>query len=442
MNKILEKILGFTQNKYLKILTNAFMSIAAVSIAGSLFTLVNSLPIDIWQSFLTDSGLKAILSIPVSITSDLMAVYVVLAMGYTLAKEFGKDAFGAAVISLGAFMLLTPFSETQMIQSETGEIITQFVENVIPISSIGARGIFLAIIAGLGASRLYVFFLDRGWKIKMPDTVPENVAKMFEMMIPGGLVFVVFLAIRWGFSITSYETAQAFIYTILQQPLIAVGGGLAGALVYLTVSKLLWVFGIHGGMVAYSAFAVIYRTVLTENISAFAQGMDAPNPEWAWVTVLADFSVIALTIIMLFRSKSKQYKLLGKLSLPTSLFNITEPVVFGTPLVMNFVMAIPFVLLQPINLLLTVFMNNIGLLAMPTGATINNMIPGPIQMALTNSHWSGLVWGLVLLAINIAAYYPFFRIIDKKAYAIEQENAEEEVENETVDTVQSEAGVA
>lgn len=435
-NKWIQKLISFTQSKYMRILTNAFMSIAAVSIAGSLFVLVKSLPIPIWQDFLTSSGLSEVLSIPVSITSDLMALYVVVAMGYTLAKEFDKDAFGASVIALGAFMILTPFSTNAMIMNEAGEVVPQFVEGVIPIASVGARGIFLAILTGLFASRLYVYFLDKGWKIKMPDSVPANVTKMFEMMIPGGMVFLIFLAVRWLFSITPYETAQTFIYSILQQPLLAIGGGVFGALAYLTVSKLLWIFGIHGGMVAYASFAVIYRAVMTENISAYASGVAVPHPEWAWVTVLADFSILALTLIMLFRSQSKQYKLLGKISLPTSLFMITEPVVFGVPLVMNFTLAIPFVLLQPINLLLTLFMSQIGFLASPTGAAINNMIPGPIQMALTNSHWSGFVWGIILLAINIVAYYPFFKIIDKKAYNTELENEKNQAD------VATEGGVA
>ena len=446
MNNVLQKVIGFTQSKYMRILTNAFMSVAAISIAGSLFMLVKSLPIAPWQSFLTSSGLGDILSIPVSITTDLMAIYIVIAMAYTLAKELKKDAFAAAVIALGAFMILTPFTATTYTPDPaTGEMLIQTTANVIPISSVGAQGIFLAILTGLLASRLYIFFIDRGWKIRMPESVPSNVTKMFEMMIPGGLVFVVFLMVRWGFSVTSFETAQKFIYTILQKPLVSVGGGFWGCMVYLTVAKFLWVFGVHGGMVAYASFSTIMAAVMAENASAFAAGTPCPSPEWAWSTVLADFSILALTIVMLLSAKSKQFKVLSKLSLPTSIFNISEPLVFGTPIVMNPIIAIPFVLLQPINLLLTTFMNNIGFLAMPTGAQINNMIPGPIQMALDNGHWSGFVWGVILLAINVLIYMPFFKILDKKSLLEEQSIvADLEVEEKQVsaDTILPEGASA
>ncbi|OTO77373.1 hypothetical protein A5865_001249 [Enterococcus sp. 12E11_DIV0728] len=417
---ILQKIVGFTESKYMRIMTNGFMSIAAISIAGSLFSLVKSIPIGPWQTFLEASGLGEMLSIPISITSSLMGVYVVLAMAYTLGKEFKKDAFGCAIISLGAFMMLTPFNATTYTMSEAGERVAQYTENVLPLSSLGAQGIFLAIIVGLLASRLYVFFLDRGWKIKMPDTVPPSVSKMFEMMIPGCLVFLIFLVIRGLFEMSSFDTAQNFIYTLLQTPLMSVGGGLVGCMVYLTVGKILWCFGIHGDMVAYASMATIQGAALSANLSAFAVGTACPFPEWAYSSVLMDCSLLGLSIVMLFTAKAEQFKILSKISLPTSLFNITEPLIFGIPMIMNPIMSIPFILLQPINLILTVVVVKFGIIVGPTGATTSTVLPAFLQFGFLSSHWSGFVWGIVLLILDILVWYPFFKIIDKKAYEDEQ----------------------
>ncbi len=423
MNKFLQKIVGFTQSKYMRIITNGFMSVAAISIAGSIFNLLKSIPIPVYQTFLTTSGLGDILSIPVSITSDLMAVYVVLSMAYTLAKEFKENAFAAAVVSLGAFMLLTPFVGTaRSMDPATGEIVTQTMANVVPVSSLGAQGIFLAIIVGLLASRLYIFFIQKGWKIKMPDSVPDSVAKMFEMMIPGGLVFIIFLAVRWGFSLTSFGTAQAFIYSILQQPLMLIAGGTLGCVVYVTVAKFLWIFGVHGGMVAYAALATVIGAAGAANGSAFAAGAAAPYPDWIWANMIMDFSILPLSLVMLFTAKSKQYKTLSKIALPTSIFNISEPLVFGIPLIMNPIMAVPFVLLQPVNMLLTMLVTRIGLVAQATGAGISTQLPTPIMAAFINSHWSGAVWAIVLMALNCVVWYPFFRAVDRKTLAEEQAN--------------------
>lgn len=422
MNNIFNKIVSFTQMKYMRVITNGFMSVAAVSIAGSIFTLIKSLPIIAWQTFLTNSGLGSILSIPVSITSDLMALYIVIAMAVQVSKEFKKDGLSCAVIALGAFMILTPFTATVYNADYTEA--TQ-VSNVISVSALGAQGIFLAIIVGITASRLYIFFDEKGWKIKMPDSVPPNVTKMFEMMIPGGLVFLVYLVIRWGFSLTSFATAQSFIYTILQAPLVNIGGGYAGVFVYCVLSKILWLFGIHGGMVCYSAMASIMGTVGAANAAAFAAGTAAPYPEWGWALVLMDAHVLPLTIAMMMVCKSQQFKTLSKLSLPTSIFNISEPLVFGVPVVMNPIIAIPFIITEIFNVVATLGLSSLGILAAPTGASINNMIPTPIQAMLINSSWTGLVWGILIIVINVVIYLPFVKMLDKKALEDEAAQAAE-----------------
>lgn len=418
-NKILDKIVGFTQMRYMRVLMDGFMSVAAITIAGSIFTLVKSLPIPAWQSFLTSSGFGDILSIPVSVTSDLMAVWIALGMGYAMAKQFDKDKLACALVGLGSFMMLTPF--TGMLYSADYTSATP-VPNVIPVGSLGAQGIFLAMIAAILGARIYAFCIDKNIKIKMPESVPQNVSGMFEMMLPAGLVFLVFLLIRWGFTLTPFGTAQNFIYGILQAPMMSIGGGVAGAVAFLTLSKLLWVFGVHGGMVCYSAMAMVIGTAGAANTAAFAAGTPAPYPEFCWTALLMDFPVLPLGLVMLVFAKSQQYKSLSKIALPTSLFNISEPQVFGIPLVMNPVMAAPFVLLQPINFFLTWGANKIGFLATPTGAGINNFIPTPILGALLNAHWSGAVWVIILIAIDFVIWLPFFKIIDKKA--CEQEAAD------------------
>ena len=421
MDKFLEKVVKFTQTRYMKVLMDGFMGIAAITIAGSLFNLLKSLPIGPWQTFLTNSGVGDLLSIPISITSDMMALYVAVSMGYQLAKSFKKDGFAAALISLGSFMILTPLTASSTsVDPATGEMVVNTVTNALSLSAIGSQGIFLAIIVALLATRLYVFFLDRGWKIKMPDSVPSNVSGMFENMLPGGFVFVIFLVIRYLLGLTSFGTAQNLIYSILQAPLMYVGGGLIGVFVYAIMVKVFWLFGIHGGMVVMSAMYPIMSAAGAANQSAFAAGAAAPYPEWTYVgTVCAGVGLLALNLLM-FTAKSQQFKALSKVAIPTSIFNITEPMMFGTPIIMNVILAVPFILSPVVSVLLTKLVTSIGLVAMPTGAAGNMFLPIPISMALLNAHWTGFVWGIVLIIANMALYYPFFKLADARALAQEK----------------------
>lgn len=424
-SRILEKVNKFTNSKPMKILMNGFMGMTAITISGSIFTLLKSLPFDPWLNFLSSSGLGDILSIPISITTDVISLYVVLSMAYHTAKETDHDGFSSALVALGAFLLLTPFESTVYNEDYT---VASVVSDVIPTSVLGAQGMFLAIIVGICATLLYNWILDRGWTIKMPDSVPQNVSNMFTSLIPGGLTFIVFLAIRWGMSVTPFMTAQNLIYGLLQAPLANVGGGIGGVLVYYLVTSVLWMFGIHGAMVAYVGMMPIVTLMGQENLAAFAAGTACPHPEWNLMMFCflgGSGATLGLNLLMCSPlCKSSQYKTLGKIALPTSLFNINEPIIFGTPTMMNPYYGIPFIVAPIANLLIGIAFFTIGF-AVPTGASINNFMPFGVYGALLYASWTGVVVQIVMLVADIAIYLPFFKAADAKLYAEEQANHNE-----------------
>lgn len=419
LNKIIEKVNAFTQLRYMRIIMNGFMGVTAITICGSLFTLLKSIPFGPWTNFLATSGLGALLSIPVAITTDAIALYVVLSVANQTAKEFGEDGFRAALVALGAFLLVTPFETTVM---NAGEAIS--ITNVIPQGVIGAQGIFLAMFVAIFAARLYVFFLQKGWTIKMPESVPESVSKTFASLIPGGLTFVVFLVVRFVMSLTAFGTAQNLIYTMLQKPLAAVGGGIIGVVVFLLVSSICWTFGIHGVMVAFIGMMPIYQLMNSENLAAFAAGNPAPHPEWAilgMITLGGSGATLALNALMVSPlCKSEQFKTLGKLALPSSLFNINEPLIFGTPLIMNPLLAIPFITTPLLNLGFCMIMYKIGFFV-PTGASVNSFMPFGFYGAFVTGSWQGIVMNILVLVLDLFIWLPFFKAADAKVFKNEQE---------------------
>ena len=166
LDKITEKVMKFAQLRYIKIIMNAFMGIAAFSIGSSLFSLVKSIPIDPWQSFLATSGLGDILSIPINMVSNLYAIMVVLCVGYEVAKSFEQRSLPAAMVAFGAFMIVTPFTATVQITNEAGEVIRGVANNVLSLSPLGSQGIFVAMICGLVGARLYCFLNELYFVLK------------------------------------------------------------------------------------------------------------------------------------------------------------------------------------------------------------------------------------------------------------------------------------
>ena len=188
MNKIMdfleEKLVpvaaALGSNRYLKAISGGFIAIMSVTIVGSLFTLLCNLPITAYTNWLKTSGLGTILALPSQATIDLIALYAVFFIAYNLAREFEiEGTAGAGLAALVSFMLITG-------RTEDGTYATTYL---------GAKGLFCAMFVALVAARIYVFVVKRGWVIRLPESVPPNVANSFSALIPTGIVISVFLAI-------------------------------------------------------------------------------------------------------------------------------------------------------------------------------------------------------------------------------------------------------
>lgn len=426
LDKITDKVMKFAQLRYIKIIMNAFMGIAAFSIGSSLFSLIKSIPLGPWQSFLASSGLGNILSIPINMVSSLYAIMVVLCIGYEVGKSFNQRPLPAAMVAFGSFMIVTPFEAAVTITNEAGEVISGIAANVLPLGPLGSQGIFVAMICGLLGGRLYVLLLEKNIKIKMPDSIPPAVAGMFETMIPAGIVFILFMVLRLGFAQTSYGTMQSFIYTVLQAPLMGIGANPIGAALYLMSGKLLWMFGIHGDMLTYATLGSVRSAATQANMAAFAAGTPVPYLEWGLLTPMTNVGILGLTILLLI-SKSKQHKSLGRLAIATSIFNITEPIMFGLPVILNPIMTIPFVLAPGICVILTSFVMKLGLVAPLTGVALSNVIPTPIYMWMATNSITGLIWGCIIVAVCVAIFFPFYKIAEKAALKEETQEQTETV---------------
>lgn len=68
--------------------------------------------------------------------------------------------------------------------------------------------------------------------------------------------------------------------------------------------------------------------------------------------------------------KSERIKQLGKLSIVPGFFGINEPIIFGLPVVLNPVIAIPFILVPMMNLILSYFATLWGIIPRTTGVNL------------------------------------------------------------------------
>lgn len=411
-------------NRYLKAVSNAFISMLPVTIIGSLFTLLANFPSIAVTDWFTKTGLINVLKIPGRMTVDLISVYAVFFFGYHLAKSFKKEiAVPAGLVSLISFFIVTPIAQ---IVTDTATI------NAIPFTYLGAKGLFTAIFVGLIASRLYILFDHKGFTIKMPEGVPEAVSSSFSSLIPAGITIVIMLVFSGLIAMTSYGSVSAMIYTIIQSNLMKIAGNsLPIYCLFMFLASLLWIFGLNGGSIMISVVNPIFMPLALENLAAYQAGEAMPHILTRAFDYMFNFggtgSLLALCILITFFSKSKRYKMIGRLALPASIFNISEPMMFGVPVVLNPIFVIPMLFIPVIMASVSYFVCSIGLIPIPNGVQIPWTCP-PIISGFLLGGWRMAIWQVAVIVVEMAMYYPFFKYSDRKILAEEQQGVTEEIQ--------------
>ncbi|MFV0395748.1 MAG: PTS sugar transporter subunit IIC [Coprobacillaceae bacterium] len=420
MNALESKLLPIgnklSENRYLKAINKGFMMILPLTIFGSIFTLAASFPIEAWTNWLAESGFNTWLSLPSKLTIDLISLYTVIAVGYAFTSEEGYNGFAGGIAALVSFLIVTPLAQ---IVTKEDTIVT-----AISMDWLGAKGLFVAMIVGCIAALLFIQFMKKGWVIKMPEGVPPMVSQSFSSLIPIFLIGALFLIVGYLFSLTSYGSFHNLIYTFIAQPLQMIGGSLGGAIVFAIALHILWFFGIHGGNVVNSISNPFLLPLALENLAVYQAG---GTPEHIYTTAFKNTynfggagMTISLCVLMIFIAKSQRYKTLGKLALPANIFYINEPVIFGTPMVLNTTMLIPFILAPVVTILLAYGLTAVGILPVLIGYQIPWSMP-PIISGFIQGGWQVALFQVFCLFLTFAIYYPFFKIIDKQACA--EENA-------------------
>ena len=138
-----------------------------------------------------------------------------------------------------------------------------------------------------------------------------------------------------------------------------------------------------------------------------------------FMTVTGAGMTIGIVVYMAFFAKSAQFKDLGKLSLAPAVFNINEPILFATPIVMNPIMMVPFFVTPMLSAILTWTAIRVGLIPMFPGTLVPWTTP-PLISGLLVGGWKTALWQALMLLMTFFTYLPFIRKQDHLNYASEQ----------------------
>lgn len=409
--KIMPKMNKIQKSKVVNGIMGGMMGAMPVTMLGAFASLFLNLPIAAWKSFIASTGIATALNISIVFSTNFLAVIFVFTIAGSYAKQYKEDGIIPGILAAVCFFIMTPFTTGKGAYGPSYSLSFDWL---------GATGIFSAIIIALITTRIYVYIKQKGWTIKMPASVPPIVSNSFSALIPGFAVMILALIVSTIFKETSFKSIHAFIYGFIQTPLQGFGGNIVSITVLLMFAQILWWFGVHGSMVVLSIIMPIMMAMDAAQLTAYSAGKPLPNiTGFAFInTYTVSGGMIGFAILMLF-AKSKQYKTLGKLSALPSFFGITEPLVFGTPMVFNIRFAIPFIVMNVITPIIAYALTVIGIV--PRLAGIGTAAGTPVLLSgLMQGSWRIAALQFIFIILSVVVWYPFFKKADREAYEIEQ----------------------
>ncbi|CAI3196074.1 PTS sugar transporter subunit IIC [Clostridium neonatale] len=426
MNSFMEKLEGIL-NKYLmpvadnlnknKIMTaikDGMMCSLPVTLIASVALILSNFPFLSNYAPGIDAVLKKIFSPINPVTLGLLAIYIIIGTARSYSKNKNIDPMYGIMCALASFLLVTPFSTVTDVIVDGQVIKNATVSNIIPTNVLGASGVFPALIITFISISVLAYLEHKKFTIKMPDSVPDNIAKPFLAIIPIGGAILVALAIRLVFEITPFGTLQNCIDTVITKPFLSLGNNIWVFLFIIFVCQVLWFFGIHGtNLVLNTVWQPIALVAMAANLEAFSAGEPLPYVLTAAFTCFTGQAKLSEIVALSVLGKSKQAKAISKLSLVPALFNIHEPFVFGLPVIMNTTLVIPWMIVESLQAGLAYF------LVVLTGAVPIFQAPWtcpPIiqQLIATNFNPWSVVITIATFALGFVLWVPFIKLLDKQ----------------------------
>ena len=408
------------KQRHLMAIRNGLIATLPLTIVGSIFVIFLNLPINGYEEMI--ASFRPILDIPFRFTVGVMALYASFSIGHFLGDSYKLDTLTSGLLSVLAFLIssIVPIQVPENVEGviDSGRYLT--------IANLSSTSLFGAIITTIITIEIYRFFVEKNITIKMPDSVPPAVSKSFAALIPTFVIILLFWGIKYGLNFDINN-----VVTIAVSPLksLLVGNNLFGGVLTVLLIQLFWSFGIHGEAVLGPIIRPMWDSAILENIDTFQATGNAshlPNLfseqflQW-FVQIGGSGATLALAILFL-TSKNRSLKQMGKVTIVPGIFNINEPIIFGTPIVMNPILVIPFIFTPVILTIVSYIATITGLVPMMMAKLPFTMI-GPIG-ALMSTNWSipAMLLAIFNFVLSVVIYYPFFKLFEKQQNKIDFEN--------------------
>lgn len=407
--KIMPWITKFTNLKFVQCMQSGITACMNAAMIGSIFMLLMNAPFPAdstfglavaWREF--SAANAAWLNIGYQIGLNAAGFYILVGMVVAVCEKDKLPITNNMVLSVFAFIVLQ----------------CSFLEDGgLDIGFWGAKGMMCALVVGFVVPEMNKWLLDHGFRITLPESVPpfaaEPITQIFTSIIITAVIFAVKLVLaNFGFTLGS-------LINSIFAPLFSATDSLGAVLIYCILVRVLWFFGLHGNNIAGS----VVNVVLTNNLVANAEAvMAGQKPTYIFNAAFQNWTttgILAIVIAVMIVAKSQQLKAISKIALVPALFNIGEPLTFGLPLVLNFDIVVPYLIIFALNGAIPYLACKWGFMNIPY-ISVPFTVPAIVKVFLMSMDFRAIVVYLINMAASIGIMIPWLIKYDRRLLAEEQ----------------------
>ena len=386
-------------NSVLSAIKKSFLLMIPVVLTGSFALLLLNFPIPAYQDFLADIGSGVVvlfLSFIVDSTTGFLSLYLVLAISY-----FYSASLAGENLILRVMAMIT--SSACFIASFGG------ASGSLSLDCFGTIGVFTAMVCSILATRLFFALSPHIFQRYRSYAAGSDIHFRSSMsaIVPSAICVALFalgnLLLQTGFQVGNFND-------LISGLLFSAFGSLkhepANGIVFLFLLDFLWVFGIHGG----NALDPVAQTVFTAE--AGSQGIITKSFLDNFTVIGGSGSTLCLLVALLVFSRQKSNRQLAYSAIPLAFFNINEILIFGLPIVLNPVLAIPFILTPIVSMLISYGAEIIGWMPV-TQQALSWTTPVFFSGYMATGSWKGIVVQLVTVIVGTLIYTPFLLLSER-----------------------------
>ncbi|MFM0619727.1 EAL domain-containing protein [Paraburkholderia nemoris] len=251
------------------------------------------------------------------------------------------------------------------------------------------------------------------------------VGDVFTVMPAGMLTILSFALVKAVLVSAGWSDIGGTLSTLLSAPFSASSNSLLFSIGYETAAQVLWLFGIHGPNALYAIQQNVLIPASHANVAAIASG---GYPQFiftedffpAFARMGGSGGTLSLILALLLVSRTARGRKLALFGMLPALFNVNEPLLFGLPLVLNPIYAIPFVLAPAVQILIA-YAAIVAHLMPKTAYSVVWTTPALYSGYAVTGSLSGTLVQLLSLAAGVIVYVPFVRVAEYLAAKKNQE---------------------